>query len=177
MSGEPPDLVEDHLEFLEDAQRRFQSWIQLADAKAGAVLVIIGLMATNLISKSDRLSRAADATSEWGTVAAWCFWGACLAAAVSVVLVSLALFPRTKATTKSLAFFANVSNYKNADAYLDAVKKKDAAGLRKETANQVWELSRVATWKFAFLKRSYAATVAFLILTAASRIALRWSGI
>lgn len=177
MSGESPELVDEQLDFLEDAQRRFQSWIQLADAKAGAVLVILGLMATNLISKSDRLSRAVDAPSGWGTVATWAFWLACVAAAVSVVLVSLALFPRTKAKTKSLAFFANVATYKTAADYLDAVKKKDVAGLRKETANQVWELARVASWKFAFLKRAYFATLIFLVLAAAARVALRWSGV
>lgn len=176
MSGERPEQVKEQLAFLEDAQRRFQSWIQLADAKAGAVLVLIGLMATNLISKSDRLSRAVDSPSGWGTVSTTCFWLACLTGAVSVVLVSLALFPRTRASTKSLGFFADVAAYETATDYLRALKQKDSAGLRVETANQVWELSRVARWKFTFLKRSYIAAIVFLVLVAAARIALRWSG-
>lgn len=176
MSGESQKRVDEQMHFLEDAQRRFQSWIQLADAKAGAVLVIIGLMATHLISKSSRLTSADEASNGWGDVAKWSFWLACLVAAATVVLVSLALFPRTRARTTSLAFFASVAAYATAEDYLDTVKKKDAAGLRRETANQVWELARVARWKFAFLQRAYYAALGFLLLAVLARVALHWSG-
>ena len=76
----------------------------------------------------------------------------------------------------SLAFFASVAAYATAEDYLDTVKKKDAAGLRRETANQVWELARVARWKFAFLQRAYYAALGFLLLAVLARVALHWSG-
>lgn len=170
--AEPPS--EDHVDFVVDAQHRFQQWIQFADAKAGAVLVILGLGLADLISRSGSLSEAYKQTSCWGTLASWSFWLACAAATMTVVTVSISLFPRLKHDRESLGYFGDVGNYKSSAAYITALRKAPASDLFEMNASQVWQLGRIASLKLRLLRISYWFVVGFLALLVVARLSLAW---
>lgn len=163
-------------EFAADAQHRFQQWIQFADAKAAAVLVLIGLGTADLIKNAKRLSEAFESTSSaWGDIATASFWLACTLVAVAVVLVSLSLFPRVKPARKSLAYFGDVASFGSSGAFSTALSKRSAKELQDETNSQVWQLARIASVKFRLLKWSYRFALGFLVALVVGRVCLAWS--
>jgi hypothetical protein len=163
------DRSEIHRQFLTEALTRFQGWIQFADAKAGAVLVILGLGIASLVGKAGPLSAAYTLPYQWGDLATLLFWASCAAAATTVACVSIALFPRVEPGEPSLAYFGHVSHM-TAKKFEAEVSKRGQEELNHQLALQVWELARVAKTKFKWLKISYSLVVIFLVLYFTARL-------
>src|SRR5215217_473352 len=132
------DIPEAQKQFLNDTLTRFQQWIQFADAKAAAVLVILGLGITSLISKAGPLSAAYRLPYKWGDLSTVLFWAACAVAALTVGCVSITLFPRVKPGEPSLAYFGHVSGM-TAKRFEAQVGKLGQEEVNHQLALQAWE--------------------------------------
>jgi hypothetical protein len=161
-------------EFLGQTLDRFQQWIQLADAKAGFVLVVLGLGAADLVDRARALSDAHNLASNWGTAATWLFWMACIAAAATVSSVSITLFPRVKAQSRSLAFFGDVAQFKTSEEYGQEVEGLTRKRVDEAVGSQVWQLARIATTKYRWLRRSYVWVILFMVLLFSARLSFAW---
>ncbi len=139
------------------------------------MVVILGIVLADIIEQSGRLSRAHNSLDAEGDIATVTFWLSLTAAAATVVLASLALFPRTRAKTTSLAFWGDVANHPSGSSYAHAISEASDEELTDHLSNQVWELSRIAKTKFELVRWSYVVLLVFLALAVVSRVALRWS--
>jgi hypothetical protein len=167
-----PQDSERSVEALERTVDRFGGWVQFADAKAGAVLVLLGLGLADLLDHAGRLAHAHVLRSDWGDAATALFWIALALAAVVVAEASRALFPRVKAKTHSVYFFGSVANYPSGSAFATAVTDLPPAAVAEQMAEQAWELARIATRKFERLRMAYWFALAFLAAWALARCAM-----
>jgi hypothetical protein len=161
----------DDVEILKWTVERFASWVQFGDAKAGAVLLLLGLGLTDLLGKAGRLEHAHRLKSDWGDVATGSFILALALAAVVVLKGSRALFPRLKATTPSIFYFGSASEYASGPAYKADVVSLSRDAQTTHLAEQAWELARIAHQKFHRTRHAYWFAVAFLAAWSAARIA------
>lgn len=143
------------------------AWVRFGDAKAGAVLVLLGLLLADALSNARALHSAYKMEHAFGTVTTILFWCAMVAVAIAVVLVSLALFPRVTASTTSLAFFRDIEQLGSFDEYR---RRLFHARSVDEQAKQVWELSVIAETKYRLLRWAYLAAVTFLITYVVARL-------
>jgi hypothetical protein len=94
-----PDLGPGKDGFYEKSVDRFTSWVQYEDAKAGAVLVLLGLGLTDVLGNAGRLINAYHAPpphdSSWGWVASIAFWAAIVTAGCAVGAIAIAVWPYT----------------------------------------------------------------------------------
>jgi hypothetical protein len=166
---EPADAA---IEALERSVDRFGGWVQFGDAKAGGVLVLLGLGLADLVDHAARLLHAHKLRSEWGVVASALFWIALALAVIVVVEASRALFPRVKAKTHSVFFFGSVAEYESGAAYAAVATGLSPAQVAEQMAEQAWELSRIASQKFSRVRSAYGFVLAFLVAWALSRLVL-----
>jgi predicted permease len=157
---------------LEKVVDRFAEWVRFGDAKAGGVLVILGLGLADLLDHAARLTAAHDLHSKWGDLATVLFWTALILAGIAVVTVSRALFPRVKATTDSEFFFGTVANYGSGGAYRDAVARLTPEQIEGQLAEQAWELARIADRKYRHTREAYFIALLFLLAWAIARSTL-----
>jgi hypothetical protein len=163
---------ETQIEALERTVERFAGWVQFGDAKAGGVLVLLGIGLADLLTHADPLLHAHRLHSKWGDVATITFIAALALAVVVVIKVSRALFPRVKATTHSAFFFGSASNYPTGAAYTAAFLALTANEVAEQLGEQAWELARIANGKFAHTRHAYWLVVAFLSAWAVARSTL-----
>lgn len=158
------------LAFLQDSLMRVSDWTKFADAKAGAVLVVLGLMVSNALSNAGRLHSAYELDGWLGNFISIFFWCSMIAATLSVTLTVMSLFPRVKPKTKSIAYFGTIADQSSASKYLRQLKKMDISTLEEQLANQNWEVSRIAQKKYQLIMWAYRSTLLFLITYVTSRI-------
>src|SRR5690554_5432834 len=101
--------TEAHIKFAVDSLDRFSDWARFADAKAGAVIVVLGLALSDLLQRAGPLSAAGLSGSRWGVVATVGFWVACVLATATTISVIAALFPKATPGEESLAYFGDVA--------------------------------------------------------------------
>jgi Family of unknown function (DUF5706) len=137
---------------------RFGQWLQFEDAKAGVVLVILGIALSDLLGKAGALIHAHKSHSGWGGVASVSFWVAVLSAAAVLALVIFALTPRIRARRPSVYFFGTVGTYGDPTEYESAVAALDDTALAHQMASQAWQLgaiaqlkARIVGWAFWFV--------------------------
>lgn len=182
-------------DFLERALPAASEWTRHADPKILGVLVLLGLGSKDLIDHSGRLLAPHEPKASscdligvtghtcGGLVATSAWIGAALLAALVVVLVSHALFPRLKmrglltgdheqGPITSRFYFGEVARYKSQDTYRTAVKAKKPHELLDDLAGQVYEISRIANDKHLATKRAYVLVLAFLAMWAIARVSL-----
>ena len=96
-------------DFFEKSVDRFSSWVQFEDAKAGAVLVLLGLGLTDVLGNADALIHAHEKSSS-GVIASFAFWLSIVAAAAAVGVVAYAVFPFTRSSHgRSIFYFKDVA--------------------------------------------------------------------
>jgi hypothetical protein len=160
------------IDALERTVERFGGWVQFADAKAGAVLVLLGLGLADLLDHASGLAHAHKLRSDWGNLATALFWLALVCAATVVLEASRALFPRVKARTHSVFFFGSVAEYDSGASYAGVATALTPTEVAVQMADQAWELARIATVKFSRLRTAYWFALAFLTAWALARCSL-----
>lgn len=178
MAQEPPDggwPTDAHVKFATAALDRFSDWIRFADAKAGAVIVVLGLALSDLLKRAGAFADAGHAESAWGEVATVAFWVAGALAVATTVLVILTLFPKATPGEESLAYFGDVAKAGTAAAYRQTLHALTEHQLADHIAAQAWDLSRIAKAKFVRLRYAYALALGFLVAWAVARLAMAWS--
>ncbi|MGH8925553.1 MAG: Pycsar system effector family protein [Acidimicrobiia bacterium] len=164
-----------HVDFVATSLDRFSDWIRFADAKAGAVLVVIGVALADLLERAGALTSAATATSRWGAVATIAFWAGGGLAVATTVSVMAALFPSVKPGEASEAHFGHVAEAESPTAYRQTLRGLSESQLADHVAAQAWDLARIATAKFARIRLAYLFALGYLITWAVARLALAWS--
>jgi hypothetical protein len=160
------------VEALERTVDRFGGWVQFGDAKAGGVLVLLGLGMTDLLDHAGLLAHAHEMRSRWGIVASVMFWLALASGVIVVVEASRALFPRVKARTHSAFFFGSVAEYESGTSYAAVATRLSPEQVAEQMAEQAWELARIARRKFARTRKAYGVALVFLAAWALARCAL-----
>ncbi len=94
MANKNEDPGISHKEFFEKALTAAGEWTRYADPKVTGVAAFLSFGVTDLLRNAGQLFHGlSDNTfSEWLTTT--CFLGACLFAALSILFITLALFPR-----------------------------------------------------------------------------------
>jgi hypothetical protein len=160
------------IEALERTVERFAGWVQFGDAKAGGVLVLLGIGLADLLTHADPLVHAHRLRSTWGDVATAAFIASLALAVLVVIEISRALFPRVKATTHSAFFFGSASAYPTGSAYTAAFLGLTAEDVAAQLGEQAWELARIAGRKFERTRHAYWLVLGFLVAWAVARSAL-----
>jgi hypothetical protein len=150
-------------------------WSRFADPKLLGVIVLLGLGLNGLLGNAGALADAHRTGTVWGWMATLFLWIGLGLAAVTVLAVSMGLFPRLKSRgiEQSLFFFGGIAKYDTASQYEDAVRKLTEAGLQQELARQAWEVAVVAAVKHRWARRAYWCALLFLAAWAISMIGLK----
>ena len=186
-----PDLGPGKDGYYETSIDRFTSWVQYEDAKAGAVLVLLGLGLTDVLGNADTLINAYHAPaphhSGWGWVATVAFWAAIVAAVCTVAVIATAVWPytgpgRRPRVGNSLFYFNDVAtNYRYRDPtekakmlaeYRERVRDTPDEELEKDMSQQAFILAHIAAKKVRLVKLGFWSVTGFLIAWAVARIAL-----
>jgi hypothetical protein len=167
--------TEAHVKFATEALHRFSDWVRFADAKAGAVIVVLGLALSDLLKRAGTFSEAGHSASRWGEVATIAFWvGGSLAVATTVAVIAT-LLPKANPGEESLAYFGDVAKAESAAEYRRTLHALSEDELADHIAAQAWDLARIAKIKFVRIRYAYAFALGFLVVWAVSRVALAWS--
>ena len=178
MGSEPTDRAwpgDAHVKFATEALDRFSDWVRFADAKAGAVMVVLGLGLADVVKRAAAFSRAGHAPSLWGEVATVAFWVSCGLAVATTTAVVKTLFPRVSPGEESLAYFGDVAKADSPAAYRHLLHTLSEDELADHIAAQAWDLSRIARDKFVRIRVAYAFAFGFLVAWVVARLALAWS--
>lgn len=158
-------------EFYAKSVDRFSTWVQFEDAKAGAVIVLLGLGFVDLLGHAGRIIHA-HSTSTYGAIASVAFWIAMICAAAVVAFVTLAVKPATHSKESSIFFFGTVATFGSRPEYEQAVGSLDATERAHEMAAQAWQLARIARTKVCFVGWAFRFVAVFLVAWALARLAL-----
>lgn len=147
--------VEHKVEALYRALSRNDEWIKFADAKAGAILALMGvLVALTADGFTTATSERLGAFGNEARVAAFLALGAALVAvvyAVRTVLPITRIYADSGAhPPPSLLFFMNIAEHGHHREYLKQWDKlDDLDSVIEEVGQQVWASGRVAKIKYA----------------------------
>ena len=152
-------------------------WTRFADPKALGVFVFLSLGVADLVKRATELLYAYKAQNFAGCLGIGSFFLACIFAVATVVLASVALFPRLEPKRQrnerpSLFYFDGIAKFESPTAYEQAVKSKTEQELESEIASQAWEVARVASAKHRRTQLAYICVLAFLVCWVVARVGL-----
>jgi pycsar effector protein len=174
---EPPTVqdIQPQLDFLYRASETFERAVQFADAKAGGVVLILGIGILDLFRHIRDFLDARDASAGWGWLATIACLVAIIAALVTVLQVGRSLFPRRRPGLGSLFFFGVAATYPSPKEYGDQVWFSRERDLFDTMATQAWSLAGIAGEKYKHLRRAYMAALTFASFWAIARLGLSLS--
>jgi hypothetical protein len=166
------DDISPQLGFLYRAVEGFERAVQFADAKAGGVVLILGIGILDLFRHVGDFLDARELSAAWG----WLSTVSCLLAIcfglLTVLQVGRALFPRKRPGLRSLFFFGVASSFPSPKEYGDAVWFSRERDLFNSMATQAWNLAGIAGEKYRHLRLAYTAALAFASFWAVARLGL-----
>jgi hypothetical protein len=174
---EPPTVqdISPQLDFLYRASETFERAVQFADAKAGGVVLILGIGILDLFRHVRDFLDARDASAGWGWLATIACLVAVAAALATVLQVGHALFPRRRPGLGSLFFFGVAASYPSSKAYGEKVWFSRERELFDAMATQAWNLAGIAGQKYRHLRLAYTAALVFATFWAIARLGLSLS--
>lgn len=161
-----------HVEFAKAALDRFSDWVRFADTKAGAVMVVLGIALSDLLTRAGSLTSVGQARSGWAYATLIAFWIAIGAVVATVTCVVKVLFPKVSPSEESLAFFGDVAKHKTASKYREALLSLPEEKLADHLMSQAFDLVSIAQEKFRWTRWAYVSVFAFLVAWALARLAL-----
>jgi len=133
--------------FILSVHKYLNSYIQVADAKAGFVLAASGAgTVLALPASSDRLVALN--------------WVAVVIFGLAIVISASILYPRHSKKQRGLVYWENIAHHPTIEKYADAFGSKSPEQLELEFASQAWYLSKVLSRKYWLLR---AAMVTFAV--------------
>ena len=171
---EPPTVqdISPQLDFLYRAAETFERAVQFADAKAGGVVLILGIGILDLFRNVRKFLDARDASAAWGWLSTIACVIAIVFALVTVLQIGRSLFPRRRPGMRSLFFFGVAAAYPSPIEYGDAVWRSPERDLFRSMATQAWNLAGIAREKYRHLRRAYMAALLFATFWALARLGL-----
>ena len=145
-----------------------QELIRFADTKATAILAVDGVIAGLYFSNIDTIKTVLqhDFTASIPLVATMGF------ILISIIASALCIIPRLKSTSNCPIYFCDIAtNYKNADEYQNAMKKKKPKDMQQALLSQIYIISKIAKkkhslvqWVVIFFVKAIIASTIFAIL-------------
>ena len=174
---EPPTYqdIQPQLDFLYRASETFERSVQFADAKAGGVVLILGIGILDLFRHVRDFLDARDVSAGWGWLATIACLIAIVAAIATVLQVGRALFPRSRPGLGSLFFFGVVASFPSPKEYGEKVWFSRERELFNTMAIQAWNLAGIAGEKYRHLRLAYTAALVFASFWAVARLGLSLS--
>jgi hypothetical protein len=174
---EPPTYqdIQPQLDFLYRASETFERSVQFADAKAGGVVLILGIGILDLFRHVRDFLDARDVSAGWGWLATIACLIAIIAALATVLQVGRALFPRSRPGLGSLFFFGVVASFPSPKEYGEKVWFSRERELFNTMAIQAWNLAGIAGEKYRHLRMAYTAALVFASFWAVARLGLSLS--
>ena len=174
---EPPTYqdIQPQLDFLYRASETFERSVQFADAKAGGVVLILGIGILDLFRHVRDFLDARDVSAGWGWLATIACLIAIVAAIATVLQVGRALFPRSRPGLGSLFFFGVVASFPSPKEYGEKVWFTRERELFNTMAIQAWNLAGIAGEKYRHLRLAYTAALVFASFWAVARLGLSLS--
>ena len=174
---EPPTYqdIQPQLDFLYRASETFERSVQFADAKAGGVVLILGIGILDLFRHVRDFLDARDVSAGWGWLATIACLIAIIAALATVLQVGRALFPRSRPGLGSLFFFGVVASFPSPKEYGEKVWFTRERELFNTMAIQAWNLAGIAGEKYRHLRLAYTAALVFASFWAVARLGLSLS--
>jgi hypothetical protein len=174
---EPPTVqdLQPQLDFLYRASETFERAVQFADAKAGGVVLILGIGILDLFRHVREFFDARDLSAGWGWLATIACVGAIVAALATVLQVGRSLFPRSRPGLGSLFFFGVAASFPSPREYGDKVWSSRERDLFNTMAIQAWNLAGIAGEKYRHLRRAYLVALTFATFWAVARLGLSLS--
>jgi hypothetical protein len=149
--------------------------VQFADAKAGGVVLILGIGILDLFRHVRDFLDARDVSAGWGWLATIACLIAIVAAIATVLQVGRALFPRSRPGLGSLFFFGVVASFPSPKEYGEKVWFSRERELFNTMAIQAWNLAGIAGEKYRHLRLAYTAALVFASFWAVARLGLSLS--
>ena len=165
-----------HKEFFEKALTAAGEWTRYADPKVIGVAAFLSFGVTDLLSNAEQLYYGLSDNSrlEWLTTV--CFLGGCLFAALSVLSITLALFPRLKPKgPRSLYYFGGIAEFNDPNEYEQVVRQQTPQELESHIAGQAWNVAKLAYTKHRWTRLAYVCLLVFLTFWAVARVALSFA--
>lgn len=174
---EPPTYqdIQPQLDFMYRASETFERAVQFADAKAGGVVLILGIGILDLFRHVRDFLDARNVSAGWGWLSTIACLLAIIAGLATVMQVGRALFPRARPGLGSLFFFGVVASYPSPKEYGEKVWFSRERELFNTMAIQAWNLAGIAGEKYHHLRLAYAAALAFASFWALARLGLSLS--
>ncbi|MGW2308708.1 Pycsar system effector family protein [Actinomadura luteofluorescens] len=127
--------------------------VKQADAKASLLLAASGVAFGAILSAALAGSAKLSAST---TPAAWAWWTGLGLAAAGVILLGLAVYPRTRRSADVplhlVAYFGDIANYPRDT--LEARVIRTLASPATPTLDQLYEVAHIAAGKYALIRRS-----------------------
>jgi hypothetical protein len=167
------DTSTSYKEFYEDALTAAGEWVRYADPKALGVAVFLSFGTTDLLKNAGQLYYGFSKNNsvlEWITTVG--FLVTCLFGVLTVLCVSLTLFPRPKPKgPRSLFYFGGIAQCNGPEEYEQEVREKKPQELETQIAHQAWNVAKIADTKHRWAKRAYYSLLLFLIFWVVTRVA------
>ena len=166
------DDISPQLDFLYRATEGFERAVQFADAKAGGVVLILGIGILDLFRHVRDFLDARDLSAAYGWLSTVSAVLAIVSGLITVGQVGRALFPRKRPGLRSLFFFGVAASFPGPKEYGDAVWFARERELFQSMATQAWNLAGIAGEKYRHLRLAYTAALAFAVFWAVARLGL-----
>lgn len=165
--------TEARLNFTEKSLDRFASWVNAADSKIAAVLVLVGIGLNSHLNLWSGVIQLRDAHDSRAWSVAALYWLTLLPAVAALFCVIRSVIPRLTPGEESLAFFGTVAKSTSAQAYRDSLRAQSPNQLADQLAAQTWELARISRQKHKFVRLAVLAVSVFLVMWAISEVVVR----
>jgi len=138
----------DRISTLESVLSRQLAWISAADGRVNFIFPVATAMAGLLAAVLPKFSTLSGQ-------AAWLSAAAAVLLGLSIAFAAFATFPRTTSKAGSIIFFGEIES-ETMDAYVTRAIDCTQESYERDIARQIYINAKIASAKFAWIKRSLA---------------------
>ena len=144
--------TKEYLGFSKNVNDYYNHYVTVADAKAG-VLIAISFVLFDFLKDFKHCSRIEDVL----------FYSASILLSLTCLFSICTVFPRNPKKKKGLIFWENVKEFKDSGEYFDKVKELDNEKIEKKYSAQNYNLSKLLSRKYFFVRLSIISFIPALI--------------
>ncbi|WP_299556961.1 Pycsar system effector family protein [Seonamhaeicola sp.] len=152
MSGQ-----KEYFGFSKNVNDYYNHYVTVADAKAG-VLIAISFVLFDFLKDFKHCTNFEN----------FLFYTSTILLSLTCLFSICTVFPRNPKKKKGLIFWDNVKEFKNSGEYFEKIKELDSEKIEKKYSNQNYNLSKLLSRKYFFIKLSifvfFPALVSLIIL-------------
>jgi hypothetical protein len=140
--------VEQEIEYALDILAYNQGFIQFADSKANALLLINSIFLASIGPFIDVLKKGAN---PMGKLIAVVFFLFCiLSILLTLAVIMTRKLPTIETESKGLIFYGHIADTRSPEGYIHEFKNFEASKFRESLLSNIFVVSKIATTKFAW---------------------------